>query len=108
MKFSIQSVDVNDSWWKNPDLEIVDLYPFLKDKLTTINIANNSEKGYHSVNVIEVKNLEELMQLIDKFNCSIIVGKSIIREYAQYEIKGTITIYDNYIEDIWRVRKYED
>nr|DAQ48537.1 MAG TPA: hypothetical protein [Caudoviricetes sp.]DAT07323.1 MAG TPA: hypothetical protein [Caudoviricetes sp.] len=33
MKFSIQSVDVNNSWWKNPDLEIVDLYQFLKTNL---------------------------------------------------------------------------
>lgn len=39
MKFPIQSVDVNNSWWKNPDLKIVELYPILKDKLTTINIA---------------------------------------------------------------------
>lgn len=100
MKFSIQSVDVNNSWWKNPDLEIVDLHPILKDKLTTINIANDGEKGYHSVNVIEVNNLEELMQLIDEFNCSIIVDTSIIKEYAQYEIKGTITIYDSHIEGI--------
>lgn len=41
MKFSIQSVDVNNSWWKNPDLEIVDLYPILKDKFTTTNISAN-------------------------------------------------------------------
>lgn len=100
MKFSIQSVDVNNSWWRNPDLEIVDLYPILKDKLTTINIANDGEKGYYSVNVIEVNNLEELMQLIDEFNCSIIVDTSSIKEYAQYEIKGTITIYDNHIEGV--------
>lgn len=40
------------------------------------------------------------MQLIDEFNCSIIVDASIIGKYAQYEIKGTITVYDNYIEDI--------
>lgn len=108
MKFSIQSVDVNNSWCKNTDLKIVELYPILKDKLTTVNIANDSEKGYHSVDVIEVESLEELMQLINKFNCDIIVGKHIVREYVQYDIKGRITIYDDYIEDKWRVRKYED
>lgn len=100
MKFLIKSQEVNNNWYHKPDLKIVDLYPILKDKLTTINIANDGEKGYYSVNVIEVNNLEELMQLIDEFNCSIIVDTSIIKEYAQYEIKGTITIYDNYIEGI--------
>lgn len=98
MKFSIQSADINNSWYKNPDLKIVELYPILKDKLTTINIADDSEKGYYSVNVIEVENLEELMQLIEKFDCDIIVGKPILGEYAQYGIKGELTIYDDYVE----------
>lgn len=107
MKFLIQSVYVTNSWCKNPDLKMVELYPILKDKLATINIANDSEKGYHSINVVEVESLEELMQLIDKFNCDVIVGKSIVEEYAQYDITGKIIIYDDYIEDKWRVRKYE-
>lgn len=98
MKFSIHSQEVNNNWYHKPDLKIVDLYPILKDKLTTINIANDSEKGYYSVNVIEVENLEELMQLIEKIDCDIIVGKSSIEEYTQYEIKGRITIYDDYME----------
>lgn len=38
------------------------------------------------------------MQLIEKIDCDIIVGKSSIEEYTQYEIKGKITIYDDYIE----------
>ena len=94
MKFSIKSQEVNNNWYHKPDLKIVDLYPFLKDKLTTINIANDDEKGYYSVNVIEVSNLEELMQLFDEFNCNIVVDTSIMEEYAQYDIKGTITLYD--------------
>ena len=60
MKFSIKSQEVNNNWYHKPDLKIVDLYPILKDKLTTVNIANDSKKGYYSVNVIEVENLEEL------------------------------------------------
>lgn len=108
MKFLIQSVYVTNSWCKNPDLKMVELYPILKDKLTTINIANDSEKGYHSVNVVEVESLEELMQLIEKIDCNIIVDKPILDEYNQHGIKGRITIYDDYIEDKWRVRKYED
>lgn len=98
MKFSIQSADINNSWYKNPDLKIVELYPILKDKLTTINIADDSEKGYYSVNVIEVENLEELMQLIEKFDCDIIVDKPILNDYAKYDIKGEVTIYDDYVE----------
>lgn len=38
------------------------------------------------------------MQLIEKFDCDIIVGKPILREYAQYGIKGKLTIYDDYVE----------
>ena len=98
MKFSIKSQEVNNNWYHKPDLKIVDLYPILKDKLTTVNIANDSKKGYYSVNVIEVENLEELMQLIDKFNCDVIVGKPILDEYNQHGIKGRITIYDDYME----------
>ena len=98
MKFSIQSADINNNWYKNPDLKIVELYPILKDKLTTINIADDSEKGYYSVNVIEVENLEELMQLIEKIDCDIIVGKPNMNEYTQYDIKGDLTIYDDYLE----------
>ena len=89
MKFSIQSADVNNSWYKNPDLKIVELYPILKDKITTINIADDSEKGYYSVNV---------MQLIVKIDCDIIVGKPILNDYAKYDIKGELTIYDDYME----------
>lgn len=98
MKFSIKSQEVNNNWYHKPDLKIVDLYPILKDKLTTVNIANDSKKGYYSVNVIEVENLEELMQLIEKIDCNIIVDKPILDEYNQHGIKGKITIYDDYME----------
>ena len=98
MKFSIKSQEVNNNWYHKPDLKIVDLYPTLKDKLTTVNIANDSKKGYYSVNVIEVENLEELMQLIEKIDCNIIVDKPILDEYNQHGIKGKITIYDDYME----------
>lgn len=98
MKFSIKSQEVNNNWYHKPDLKIVDLYPILKDKLTTVNIANDSKKGYYSVNVIEVENLEELMQLIEKIDCNIIVDKPILDEYNQHGIKGRITIYDDYME----------
>ena len=98
MKFSIHSQEVDNGWYDNPDFKIVDLYPILKDKLTTINIANDSKKGYYSVNVIEVNNLEELMQLIEKIDCNIIVDKPILDEYNQHGIKGKITIYDDYME----------
>ena len=98
MKFSIKSQEVNNNWYHKPDLKIVDLYPILKDKLTTVNIANDSKKGYYSVNVIEVENLEELMQLIEKIDCNIIVDKPILDEYNQHGIKGRITIYDDYVE----------
>ena len=98
MKFSIKSQEVNNNWYHKPDLKIVDLYPILKDKLTTVNIANDSKKGYYSVNVIEVENLEGLMQLIEKIDCNIIVDKPILDEYNQHGIKGKITIYDDYME----------
>ena len=98
MKFSIKSQEVNNNWYHKPDLKIVDLYPILKDKLTTVNIANDSKKGYYSVNVIEVENLEELMQLIEKIDCNIIVDKPSLDEYNQHGIKGRITIYDDYME----------
>ena len=98
MKFSIHSQEVDNGWYDNPDFKIVDLYPTLKDKLTTINIANDSKKGYYSVNVIEVNNLEELMQLIGKLDCNINVDKPILDEYNQHGIKGRITIYDDYME----------
>lgn len=98
MKFSIKSQEVNNNWYHKPDLKIVDLYPILKDKLTTVNIVNDSKKGYYSVNVIEVENLEELMQLIEKIDCNIIVDKPILDEYNQHGIKGRITIYDDYME----------
>lgn len=98
MKFSIKSQEVNNNWYHKPDLKIVDLYPILKDKLTTVNIANDSKKGYYSVNVIEVENLEELMQLIEKIDCNIIVDKPILDEYNQHGIKRRITIYDDYME----------
>ena len=98
MKFSIKSQEVNNNWYHKPDLKIVDLYPILKDKLTTVNIANDSKKGYYSVNVIEVENLEELMQLIEKIDCSVVVDKPILDEYNQHGIKGKITIYDDYME----------
>ena len=98
MKFSIKSQEVNNNWYHKPDLKIVDLYPILKDKLTTVNIANDSKRGYYSVNVIEVENLEGLMQLIEKIDCNIIVDKPILDEYNQHGIKGKITIYDDYME----------
>lgn len=98
MKFSIKSQEVNNNWYHKPDLKIVDLYPILKDKLTTVNVVNDSKKGYYSVNVIEVENLEELMQLIEKIDCNIIVDKPILDEYNQHGIKGKITIYDDYME----------
>ena len=98
MKFSIHSQEVDNGWYDNPDFKIVDLYPILKDKLTIMNIANDSEKGYYSDNVIEVNNLEELMQLIGKLDCSVVVDKPILDEYNQHGIKGKITIYDDYME----------
>lgn len=107
MKFTIQSQEVNNNWYHKPDLKISDIYSFLNDKITSIHIAVDN-KGYslktitgYTIDVIEVNNLEELMQLIDTFDCSVVVDryseKSV--EYNQYDIKGKIVIYDDYLED---------
>lgn len=107
MKFAIQSQEVNNNWYHKPDLKISDVYPFIKDKLTTINIARD-DKGYslksitgYNVNVIEVDSLEDLMQLIEKLDCSVVVDKYSNKsvEFNQYDIKGKIIVYDDYLED---------
>ena len=104
MKFQIDSVQACNHAWRVEDRfeEMLKLYPYLKDKITELPDDNRN------IITIEINSLEELMQLIDKFNCDVIVGKSVVEEYAQYNITGKIIIYDDYIEDKWRVRKYED
>ena len=99
MKFSIQSQEVNNNWYHKPDLKISDVYPFLKSKITATRIVKD-DKGY-TINIIELENLEDLIQLIEKLDCIVVVAnysnKSV--EFNQYDIKGKIIVYDDYLED---------
>ena len=97
MKFSIYSQEVNNNWYHKPDLAISDAYPFLKDKITSIRITKD-DKGY-TINTVEIKSLEDLMQLIEKLDCSVVVEKYSDKsvEFNQYDIKGKIIIYDDYL-----------
>ena len=52
---------------------------------------------------IELSTLGELFRLIDKYGCDLILGKEYyptgdIFENNGYEEKGTILIYDDYVE----------
>lgn len=52
---------------------------------------------------IEISTLGELFRLMDKYGCDLIVGREYyptgdIFENNGYEAKGTIIIYDDYVE----------
>lgn len=99
MKFTIKSVEVDNNWYRKPDFKVSDLYPVLKDRITSVRIDYDNTSNY-TVYVIEVKDLEELLQLIEEINCDVIVApySKDSSEYVQQGINGNIKIYDDYME----------
>ena len=71
----------------------------LEDKVTKL-------PGDRNAIVIEINTLEELNDLVNGCRCHVVYDAT--NEIDDDGVNGVITIYDNYIEDIWKVRKYED
>lgn len=94
MKFQIQSQKlINDYWFKSPPFkEVIDLYPFLKDKTALMCIDEEETIG-----VIEINSFEELNELVKNVEGEIVY--QLYTESDKYGLSGIITIYDSYIED---------
>lgn len=94
MKFQIKSQKlINDYWFKSPPFqEVIDLYPFLKDKTTLMHIDEEETIG-----VIEINSFEELNELVKNVEGEIVY--QLYTESDKYGLNGVITIYDSYIED---------
>lgn len=93
MKFEIQSQKVNNDYWVRsfPFQEVIDLYPFLKDKTTTIYIDEEETIG-----VIEINTLEELNDLVNSVEGNIVY--QLYNKLDKHGLNGIITIYDSYID----------
>lgn len=93
MKFQIKSQKlINDYWFKSPPFqEVIDLYPFLKDKTTLMHIDEET------IGVIEINSFEELNELVKNVEGEIVY--QLYNESNKHGLNGIITIYDSYIED---------
>lgn len=94
MKFQIRSQKlINDYWFKSPSFqELIEMYPFLKDKTTSM---YNEEED--TIAIIEINSFEELNELVKNVEGEIVY--QLYTESNKYGINGIITIYDSYIED---------
>lgn len=94
MKFQIQSQKlINDYWFQSPPFqEVIEMYPFLKNKTTLMCIDEKETIG-----VIEINSFEELNDLVKSVEGEIVY--QLYNEPNKYGLNGIITIYDSYIEN---------
>lgn len=91
MKFELKSAELDNP--DRQDTEIVDLYPILKDKVTIKHLGD----GIDVVN-IEIKTIEELVNLSRSIDTSIMVIPFSSHLCKSRGVDGELLIYDDYIE----------